>query len=343
MCYTDCIETSATLSEGSKITTTISRSRLQLTRVLAVTSFTAYVYSQTRALLLPNPEAPELYAPNEYFLMVFFAASTLLNIFWLRQLFFRWDYAGDAMPLAYGWDEDEESIGLIKLETPFQVALPKTYGLSSAQVTCLPFHISGNLLMAVWGLAWVNGYFLLSLLLLAGNLSAQLYTVFLLLHVEEDEHITPINYLTHLVMKTNVGLAVLFMWKNWGVIDHIASPSTAQMINSGVIFLLMTIGSGPDPTVGLCLLYDLTALLFGQPKSDPWYHAFHWIMIVICVCLLVELHLSEGDKFSWLKGFEGLVARGPDHLDEDIEQHPKAKDVALWNESAVPPYLPSNF
>lgn len=137
------------------------------------------------------------------------------------------------------------------------------------------------------------------------------------------------------------------------------------MINSGVIFLLMvgpialpyidllisllhvrsitqTVGSGPDPTVGLCLLYDLTALLFGQPKNDPWYHAFHWIMIVICACLLVELHLSESQHYSWLRGFDVLVIHGTDCPDEDIEQqHPRPRDTALWNESAVPPYLPS--
>lgn len=82
-----------------------------------------------------------------------------------------------------------------------------------------PLQSSADSFSAAWSLAWFSGYFLLSQFLLAGNLSVQLYTVFLLLHVDQDEFITPINYLTHLVMKTNTGLAVLFVWKNWGVID----------------------------------------------------------------------------------------------------------------------------
>ncbi|KAF8203965.1 hypothetical protein BJ912DRAFT_220837 [Pholiota molesta] len=327
---------------GSKIATTISRRRLEVTRILAVASFISYVYSQTHILYLPSPEASQIYSPNEYFLIAYFVASVLLNICWLRQLFFRWDYAGDTMPLAFGWHDEEDTSELIILEkSPSHLSLSRIHGLSSAQVTCLPFHIAGSMFLTAWSLAWFSGYFLLSQFLLAGNLSVQLYTVFLLLHVDQDEFITPINYLTHLVMKTNAGLAVLFAWKNWGVIDHITSPTVAEMINSGVIFLLMTVGSGPDPTVGLCLLYDLTALLFGQPKNDPWYHAFHWIMIVICVCLLVELHLSESQHYSWLRGFDVLVIHGADCPDEDIEQQPRSSDTLLWNESAVAPYLPS--
>lgn len=78
----------------------------------------------------------------------------------------------------------------------------------------------------------------------------------MLLHVENDDHITPANYITHFVMKANTGLAVLYMWKNWGVIDvgifffetkmgliteqqQSTVPSMAEMINSSVIFLLM--------------------------------------------------------------------------------------------------------
>jgi hypothetical protein len=223
---------------GSKIATTISRRRLEVTRILAVASFSSYVYSQTHILYLPSPEASQIYSPNEYFLIAYFVASVLLNICWLRQLFFRWDYAGDTMPLAFGWHDEEDTSELIILEkSPSHLSLSRIHGLSSAQVTCLPFHIAGSMFLselmvvllpsnhllifftAAWSLAWFSGYFLLSQFLLAGNLSVQLYTVFLLLHVDQDEFITPINYLTHLVMKTNTGLAVLFAWKNWGVID----------------------------------------------------------------------------------------------------------------------------
>ncbi len=78
---------------------------------------------------------------------------------------------------------------------------------------------SDCIFLAAWGFAWIKGYFIVSEILVAGNLTAQLYTVFFLLHVERDEYITPINYLTHLVVKTNAGLAVLFLWKSWAIID----------------------------------------------------------------------------------------------------------------------------
>jgi len=245
------------------------------------------------------------------------------------------------MPLAYGWEGDSSDCLKLKLEkASFHPSVTKLHGLSSAQVSCLPFHILGSIFLTAWSIAWVKGYFLISQILVAGNLSAQLYTVFLLLHVERDEFITPINYLTHLVMKTNAGLAVLFLWKNWGIIDQVTSPSAAEMINSGVIFLLMTVGSGPDPTLGLCLLYDLTALLFGQSTSGPWYHTFHWIMVVICISLMAELHLSEKQDFSWLQGFDGFAPCPTDRADDDIERQSKPRGVKMRNEPAVSPYVP---
>ncbi|KJA28447.1 hypothetical protein HYPSUDRAFT_33837 [Hypholoma sublateritium FD-334 SS-4] len=326
---------SLTLSAfGGSLPTNISRDRLLVTRVLAVAAFTAYVYSQIYVLFLPHQNPSKVYSPNEYFVLANFTASTLLNIYWLRQLFFRWDYSGDTMPLAHGWDEN--SPDRLKPEIfSFHPSAIKLHGLSSAQVSCLPFHILGSIFLSAWSVAWIKGYFLVSEILVAGNLLAQLYTIFFLLHVEGDEFITPINYLTHLVMKTNAGLAVLFLWKNWAIIDQVIAPTVAEMINSGVVFLLMTIGSGPDPTLGLCLLYDLTALLSGQPMSGPWCHTFHWIMVTICICLLVELRLSEYQDFQWLKGFDSFASCPTDSAGEDIERQSKSQAVEVWNKPAI--------
>lgn len=132
---------------GANLPTSISRDRLLVTRVLAVAAFTAYVYSQIYVLLPPHRNASKVYFPNEYFVLANFAASTLLNIYWLRQLFFRWDYAGDTMPLAHGWDED--SPDCLKSEmASFHASIAKLHGLSSAQVSCLPFHILGSIFLS---------------------------------------------------------------------------------------------------------------------------------------------------------------------------------------------------
>lgn len=79
--------------------------------------------------------------------------------------------------------------------------------------------MTDRLFTAMWGYAWVNEHYKLSQILLTANLGSYLYAVFMLLHVENDDFITPANYMTHLSMKTSTGLAVLYMWKNWGVID----------------------------------------------------------------------------------------------------------------------------
>ncbi|KAF5311890.1 hypothetical protein D9619_002684 [Psilocybe cf. subviscida] len=288
---------------GSTIPTSISKGRLSILRALAVLSFTAYVYTQLHALSPPTPlpAIPKPYVPHEGFVAAFFAASALLNVYWLRQLFFKWDYAGDIIQLACGWDDTAASTTTSK--APFTFNATKRYGLSAAQVASLPVHILGNVFLTLWSLAWSNGYYLLAQGFLACNLTVQLYSVFILLHVEHDEFITPINFLTHIVVKTNAGLAILFMWRNWSLIDQVMSPQIAEMANSGIVFLLIVIGSGPDPILGICILYNLLALILGESHCEAWFHAFHWMMIVIIITLLVELHVSEQEDFTWLKGF----------------------------------------
>ncbi|PPQ86963.1 hypothetical protein CVT25_009785 [Psilocybe cyanescens] len=326
--------TLAMLRFRSKMPTTISHRRLLITRIAAVSTFTVYICSQTYALYLPGPKPPKPYSPNDKFVTAFFVLSALANVYWLRQLFFDWDVIGNTLPLTFGWDEepcyltvDDELLTSPDLaEQLGRDARVFTANLSSAQVRCMPFSVAGNIFMAAWGYAWSNEYYTISQVLLTANLATNLYAVFMLLHVENDDHITPANHITHFVMKTSTGLAVLYMWKNWGVIDQSTVPSVAEMINSGVIFLLMTIGSGPDPTLGICLLYDLAALISGETTSELWHYSFHWISIVVSVCLLIELRLSRSNSFSWLRGFDESLGLwfdreqpGQIYLDKDVE------------------------
>ncbi|KAH9486460.1 hypothetical protein JR316_0000525 [Psilocybe cubensis] len=327
--------TLAALRLKYKMPTTISYRRLLLIRIAAVFSFTAYACSQAYALHLPGPEPPKPYSPNDSFIITFFVLSAIINIHWLLQLFFEWDISGTTLPLTFGWSEepccisaDDELLTSPNLSEEFdRDARVFTANLSSAQVRCIPFSIAGNVFMAAWGYAWSNEYYTVSQIMLTANLATNLYAVFMLLHVENDDRITPANYITHFVMKTNTGLAVLYMWKNWGVIDPSTTPSMAEMINSCVIFLLMTVGSGPDPTLGICLLYDLTALISGDTTSELWYYSFHWTSIAVSMCLLIELKLSRSNNFSWLKGFDQPVGLwfhrdrpGRIYLEKDLEK-----------------------
>lgn len=135
---------------GSTIPTTISKGRLSILRALALLSFMTYVYTQLHALSLHKHESsiPHPYNPHEGFVAAFFAASALLNVYWLRQLFFlKWDrHSGDTMQLAYGWDDTIASTATS--ETPFTLNASKRYGLSAAQVASLPVHILGNVFLS---------------------------------------------------------------------------------------------------------------------------------------------------------------------------------------------------
>jgi hypothetical protein len=70
-----------------------------------------------------------------------------------------------------------------------------------------------------WSIALLYNYDTTSQVLLGINLCMQLYSVFVLLHASQQHTLTPEYFLSLLVAKSGAGIAVLYMWKNWGVID----------------------------------------------------------------------------------------------------------------------------
>ncbi|CAA7265867.1 unnamed protein product [Cyclocybe aegerita] len=232
--------------------------------------------------------------------------NSLLNVVWLRQL-----VLGRIPLLSLG--VEEQLPRLIEHEEQAMLACSSGWCqqdlkaiihhtiVTSTQGQCLPYYAAGNLLLTAWTAASLHGYCLLSQLFLTGGLLAQFYLVFMILSSEEETPITRSNCMTHLVLKVNAGLSMLFLWKDWAMLDKMIYPSPAELVNTGVIFLLMTIASGPDPTLGICLIYDLAALIFGQTNNAEWLHTFRWIMVAVSSCLLAELALSKRRDFSWLR------------------------------------------
>ncbi|KAF8913170.1 hypothetical protein CPB84DRAFT_1760523 [Gymnopilus junonius] len=320
--------------------TAITHRRLWIARIAAVSSFIAYVCSHIYVLSLHGPHPPQPYSFDDVFVIGFFIVSALLNILWLRQLFFTWDVMDDTLPLSFGWDETFKCSNISVEQTTLRPPIVDyerdtrifSACLSCAQIRCLPYNIAGNIFLVAWGWAWIRGEYLISQILLSCNLAAQLYAVFVLLHVDQDEAITPVNSMTHHVMKTGTGLGVLLMLKNWGVFDTMASPSTFEMLNFGVICVLMTVGSGPDPTLGLCLLYDLISLLCGNTSNKLWHHTFLWSILAVTTSLLIDLMLSKRENFSWLKGFDSSFILVP----KCTGQITLEKDVDLFTNLADP-------
>ncbi|KAJ3512836.1 hypothetical protein NLJ89_g3290 [Agrocybe chaxingu] len=279
---------------------------LLLTRFLSVGSFTTYVCSQAYILSLPTPKIPRAYSPNIYFVVAYFSASALLNVAWLRQLVL------GRIPLL-SLEVEEQFPCLMGTEEKMMPACASGWYqqdlkavirhtiATSIHAQCLPYYATGNFLLAAWTTAWLYDYCLLSQLFLTGGLLAQFYPVFMILSSEDETPIMRSNYLTHLVLKVNAGLSMLFLWKDWAMLDKMIHPSPAELVNTGVIFLLMTIASGPDPTLGICLIYDLAALIFGQSNNAEWLRTFRWIMVAVGICLLAELALSKRHNFAWLR------------------------------------------
>lgn len=72
---------------------------------------------------------------------------------------------------------------------------------------------------------------------------------------------------------------------------------------------MQTVRSGPDPALGLCLLYDFATLLVGDISNKLWHHTFLWSILAVSMSLLINLILSQSGNFSWLKGFDSSFTR----------------------------------
>jgi|SRR6266550_4811150 len=96
---------------------------------------------------------------------------------------------------------------------------------------------------AVWGYFWIKESYIACQVTLIFNTSIHLYAVYALpnpLHNVSQENK---NLRTHLLSKTSTGLAILYMWKTWGIVD-VSSP----IVDAVVIHLC---GAENDGTVGI--------------------------------------------------------------------------------------------
>jgi hypothetical protein len=109
-------------------------------------------------------------------------------------------------------------------------------------------------------------------------------------------------------------------------------PTGAEMINSGVVFVLMVcavyhlckdvqepdhvtqaVGAGPDPTLGIFLIYDLFALISGTTDGSPWRQALQYTILFVTLALAWDisaiLFCEEGNNFSSDEG----ITESEDH------------------------------
>ncbi|TFK26767.1 hypothetical protein FA15DRAFT_667047 [Coprinopsis marcescibilis] len=176
----------------------------------------------------------------------------------------------------------------------------------SAPSAYLPYFVAGNACVVAWSALWYYGYTILAQFPLVMNLVIQNYSIFILLHSwrRVEFRVNRFNFFTHLLSKSNAALIVLLLWKNSGILDRAAPPTILEMLNNAVIFVLMAIGAGPDPTLAIFLLHDLAALALGTSQDDLWRVAFEYTGLCVIFVMAWDISgawgieaLEEDDEF----------------------------------------------
>jgi hypothetical protein len=207
---------------------------------LALGTFAIHFAAQVHVLRSSQlPSTLTSYSPNGYFVVAFCALSASLNIMWLKELF---DERDDGNRDSFAMNEkaeyvsqnahqscqnDEES-ALSHVQEPQQYVNVKS--------TYLPFYIVGNLLLSKLYFTYNGAYSLQTItalsdlstgeelydlchLFLIANWAVQFSLLYILSDDIRNSVITPANLLTHLVMKTNIGLTLLLAWRTWGILN----------------------------------------------------------------------------------------------------------------------------
>ncbi|KAF8905303.1 hypothetical protein CPB85DRAFT_1315570 [Mucidula mucida] len=236
--------------------TPTTKMSLTLVRFLAFVTFACNVCLQSYALIFERKSISYAYAPHPYMFAGYLLGQACLQALWLLHLFVNlWDDSGS------------------------------TLNPEASQLAYTPIYALGNVCLSGWAIAWLQERYEAAQWILVVNTVLQLYGMFFLKNGTLDTRKDPI---TVLVSKTCVAAALMFMWKTWGAIDKLSPPSITDQLYSGAVFLVLTIASGPDRNLGLCLLYVLAALYCGQYRNTGWHQTFPWISAAVVIAIVVD-------------------------------------------------------
>ncbi|KAF8215837.1 hypothetical protein K438DRAFT_612761 [Mycena galopus ATCC 62051] len=247
--------------------------RLIRARLLVVATCVSATVAQCYAFFAQSGSPNSaVYAPNPYFLTVFFVMETGLQFYWIMQLF--------------SSEREPRNLSLLSEDAGWSgVETEKESGGEPAQMAYVALYAISNVFLVASSFAWQFGQFAASQICMAFNTACHLYFIFFVIHPTGKHPRTQKNKLTHLVAKTSAGLALLYMWRVWGVIEIAPHrPTIQQQAHCGVLIFLLAFASGPDPTLGICLLLDLAALAWGETQQ-VWKFAFFCIMGVLSVVI----------------------------------------------------------
>lgn len=91
----------------------------------------------------------------------------------------------------------------------------------SEYIVCLSTYTPHATLCAFsgsWAPSWLQGKYALCRLVLTISAVTQLYTLFVPLHASKNSVLPKHNLLIHFIAKSRAAIAMLLLWKTWGVI-----------------------------------------------------------------------------------------------------------------------------
>ncbi|KAJ3794173.1 hypothetical protein GGU11DRAFT_811435 [Lentinula aff. detonsa] len=240
------------------------------------------------------------YSINHFFLYFAFAGNFGVQLWWLMRTP---PHSSSAASESQSAKEDVEPL----LESSTGTPMPKQIHLQAWDISAyLPYYIASNICISVWATACHQSHISLAQAALFSALILQLRVVLSTFNNPSQRANVTAFGITLLVSKIYVGILVMYLWGTWGVIDHVAiSPAFEQQVHSGVVMVLLTVATGPDPTVGLAFIYVLLSLYFGTYQNSGWHHFFLIETIVLVALLVLDLVITK-------LGFKAIRQRGND-------------------------------
>ncbi|KAF9067315.1 hypothetical protein BDP27DRAFT_923745 [Rhodocollybia butyracea] len=161
----------------------------------------------------------------------------------------------------------------------------------------MPYYVLGNACLGAWATAYWYNHISLAQIILFVAIASQLCPIWFTLKnaAREQKNTRADGWTTMIVAKVLLGTLVMYLWKTWGAIDvqTPVPPSIPQKVHSGIVFVFYTITSGPDPTLGLVLIYVLLTLWLGPYQNAGWHNFFIIQSLILAVLLILERLLSR--------------------------------------------------
>ncbi|KAJ3753855.1 hypothetical protein EV360DRAFT_74172 [Lentinula raphanica] len=246
-----------------------------LTSLLVTSTIQVWMFSASQSS--SNPA----YSINSFLLYLGFTGYFMLNVWWLLRTPL---HSLLSAPKSEPIKEDAEPL----LETPAGLSIPKEIYLSAWDLpSYFPYYILTNMCICIWAVACHQTRISLAQIALYVALALQLRVALSTFNQSSQRASFTSPGSTLLVSKITIGMLVMYLWRTWGLIDNFAIvPTLQQKIHTGIVFVLLTVATGPDPTVGIAFIYVLQSLYFGTYKNAGW-HSFFLIESVVLIVLIV--------------------------------------------------------